>query len=248
LLRAVPLWLATSSWIAQAGGPLTETNAPRYGGIVGFYIAKGFHSLFGLGGGRIFLSLFLLVVLIILFKPWLGWVPGLLNKLGGVTSFFGSFFSGIGSFFSNTITSVESWFSNLSRKKSVKGKTSSLKTETNSAPEAKAAVEETPTEPRIPRQILFDDPEPDEAQPQPGTEDVEQLNLSGATGEFHGDIEGEAEFEQSIGTGKKVKKTKKKKGPIVFPGLELLTPGSPETTHRSTDELDAAADLLESTP
>jgi DNA segregation ATPase FtsK/SpoIIIE, S-DNA-T family len=243
LLRAVPLWLATASWVAQSGGPLGVDNAPRFGGVVGFYIARGFHSLFGLGGGRIFLSLFLLVVLIILFRPWLGWVPGLLHKISGVSSSFGNLFDGVGSFFGQMSSSVAGFFTGL------KPASPQRKTPKSSAssPQAPNVENEAEQKKREPRKILFDEPEPEVIPAAVAAEDVEQLNLSGATGEFHGEREGETEFEQPAKTVSKPKKPKKKRGPVTFPGIELMTPADPDTTHRSTMELDTAADLLEST-
>jgi len=255
LLRAVPLWLATTAWFAQAGGPLSVDDAPRYGGIVGFYVARGFHGLFGLGGGRIFLSLFLLVVLIILLRPWLGWVPGLLHKtgngFGGLTSFFSRTFSGAGPFFEAMWTSLGGFFAGLSFKKSDE------QAYENSAEEAEIPVTESKPQTasvkveRPPRKIHFDEPasDPEPVAEQAIGEDVEQLSLSGAVGEFHGDREGESDFEPPSGVESKPRKKakKKRKGPILMPGVDLLTPGDPDTLHRSTVELDAAADLLEST-
>ncbi len=253
LLRAVPLWLATTAWMAQSGGPLSIDNAPRYGGVVGFYVARGFHSLFGLGGGRIFLSLFLIIVLIILFKPWLGWVPKVVQSIGGafigLTSFFSESFSGIGSIFRKIGEAFGGIVSGLKFKKPERS-SSKVGPEKQYSSDPNADVEPgNNIGVRPPRQILFEEPEPELNSTGPVVEEVEQVSLSGATGEFHGDSEGETDFEHPLGTEPKLKKKRKKKknAPISFPAMDLLTPAEPDTVLRSTAELDEAADLLEST-
>ncbi|MCB1183020.1 DNA translocase FtsK 4TM domain-containing protein, partial [bacterium] len=82
LLRALPLWLVSAAWLAQPDGPLPGETAIRFGGVAGFGLARAFHGLFGLWGGRIFLTLALLVTLILIFKRWLRWLPGLLGGVG----------------------------------------------------------------------------------------------------------------------------------------------------------------------
>jgi len=70
----------------------------------------------------------------------------------------------------------------------------------------------------------------------------EERVLPGAAGEFVGDGDFAAPRKP-----RKKKKPKLKSGPITLPGLELLTPAGPETQHVQPGELDAAADLLETT-
>jgi S-DNA-T family DNA segregation ATPase FtsK/SpoIIIE len=82
LLRCIPLWLATSAWIAQPTGLFPGDSGPRYGGIVGYYLGQGFHWLFGDWGAPILLSVVLLAVILVVFKPWLGWIPGLADGFG----------------------------------------------------------------------------------------------------------------------------------------------------------------------
>jgi DNA segregation ATPase FtsK/SpoIIIE-like protein len=90
LQRAVPAWLATTSWIAQPHGPLPAEIGAAWGGIAGIWLGRGFHFLFGLWGGRIFLTFFLLLSLGLITRPWLAplWRhrPSLVNPLRAVAS------------------------------------------------------------------------------------------------------------------------------------------------------------------
>jgi len=45
LLRALPAWLITSAWIAQPGGPASAEAGVKLGGLVGYYLASGFHKI-----------------------------------------------------------------------------------------------------------------------------------------------------------------------------------------------------------
>jgi S-DNA-T family DNA segregation ATPase FtsK/SpoIIIE len=73
LLRIGLLWLVSTAWVAQPGGPLGSVGAAaRWGGAVGFWLARGAHAGVGLWGGRIFLTLAFLVALLALLQPWLG--------------------------------------------------------------------------------------------------------------------------------------------------------------------------------
>ncbi len=76
--RLAPLWLAFSAWIGQPVWPLPEPEAARWGGAAGFWLARGFHSLFGRWGGFIFLSFLLITALILVLRPWL---PPLLRRI-----------------------------------------------------------------------------------------------------------------------------------------------------------------------
>jgi len=71
LQRAAPLWLASTAWIAQPQTLLEPGPAAAWGGVCGVWLGRGFHLLFGLWGGRIFLSFLLLVSLTVILKPWL---------------------------------------------------------------------------------------------------------------------------------------------------------------------------------
>lgn len=71
LQRGLPLWLASTAWVAQPEVLFAPSAAAHWGGVCGVWLARGFHYLFGPGGARIFLTLFLLVVLIACLRPLL---------------------------------------------------------------------------------------------------------------------------------------------------------------------------------
>jgi len=79
--RLLTLCLASAAWLAQPAGPLPGEAAARSGGAVGWYLASGFHALFGRWGGLIFLTFFLLSALVLVARPWLG---PLLDRLASV--------------------------------------------------------------------------------------------------------------------------------------------------------------------
>jgi len=83
LVRLLPLWIVTTAWLAQPAGPLAPAEAARWGGAPGFWIARGMHAMVGLWGGRIFLTLALIVVLVLVLRRWLGWTVPLLSLAAG---------------------------------------------------------------------------------------------------------------------------------------------------------------------
>ena len=89
--RLLPLWLASAAWLAQPAGPLAADEAARWGGAAGWYLASGFHTLFGRWGGLIFLTFFVLSALLLVARPWLGsLLDGLAPLFAAVGAFFGS--------------------------------------------------------------------------------------------------------------------------------------------------------------
>jgi DNA segregation ATPase FtsK/SpoIIIE-like protein len=72
LRRILPLWLVTAAWLGQPLLPWGEAASYRLAGLAGIFLARGFHALFGLWGGRLFLSLLVLVVGGLVLRPWLG--------------------------------------------------------------------------------------------------------------------------------------------------------------------------------
>jgi len=82
LLPLVPLWLVSTAWIAQPDGLLASGEAAYWGGVVGWWLARGFHQLVGLWGGRIFLSFALLVVMLAVLRPMHGWLARMLGLFG----------------------------------------------------------------------------------------------------------------------------------------------------------------------
>jgi S-DNA-T family DNA segregation ATPase FtsK/SpoIIIE len=258
LLRAIPLWVATTAWIAQPEGPFGAEAGARYGGIVGYFVAQGFSLLFGVWGTHIFLSVILLAIILVVFRPWLGWVPGLADG-------FGSFLKESGKGLAWLVSRPFLWTwqglsalgdlpSRWAEARRQKAAARQQKREQSAAAEqsmarprpasggGQAPVENTPRPPRR----MHDMPEPEVASaPQPVTEGVV---LAGASGEFMGDGDAPVASEDDGRVGEaRLKKKRKKSGPVILPGVELLTPAGPETQPLSTAELDASADLLEAT-
>ncbi len=256
ILRAIPLWLVTTSWLAQSGLGLALETRTRLGGAVGYYVALGFERLFGTVGSIIFLSLLLFLTFIFIFKPWLGWLMPMLASLGQAL-FAG--FRAMGRMLLWPVHAAQDAFEDfaqkLDEKKAARAEKKSQREEQRAAVAADANTSEdkeeslqSQTHPR--RHHTAPAPE-SVAKPQavPDGPVTDELVLAGASGEFMGDGEapgpsGETDFASAT---RKKKKPKKIKGPIVLPGVELLTPGDPDNIMISTEEMDAAADLLEST-
>ncbi len=91
--RLLPLWLASAAWLAQPVWPLATDQAARWGGAAGWYLASGFHTLFGRWGGLIFLTFFVLSALLLVARPWLG---SLLDGLAPLAAAVGAFFAAVG--------------------------------------------------------------------------------------------------------------------------------------------------------
>lgn len=270
LLRAVPLWLATTAWIAQPDWPFAAATGARFGGIVGFYLAKGFHTLFGPWGTPILLSVIVLAVVLVVFRPWLGWIPGLADG-------FGAFLVQLG----RGLVVLAAWPARLlwrglkqlarvpgllaarleqdraarreRREAARRHRETVMATSSGSDPGLAAGqAENVPAGPR--RRVHVPTPAEGAAlvsEPESGAPDRadEELILPGAAGEYMGDGEAPLAVEDqgAAEAAPPRKKKKKKSGPVVLPGLDLLTPAGPETQPMSTIELDAAADLLEAT-
>ncbi len=244
VLRAIPFWLITSAWLAQPGGPFDPETGARLGGVAGVFLARAFHAPFGLWGGRIFLTFFLLVAGILIFKPWLGGLGGLFS---GVGRWLGAFFQGLGDVVSWPVAAVAGlgrWLAGVF--------TAPFKRDQD---EDEASFEvadadeeywdEAPPESGSRDRRVHQEPEPESAPESFEPEEIpEERILPGAAGDFVGD--------GSVPPGgkpkrKRLKKVKKNSGPVTLPGLELLTPAGPETQQISDTELDQAADLLEET-
>ncbi|MCP4293471.1 MAG: DNA translocase FtsK [bacterium] len=256
IFRAVPLWIVTTSWLAQ---PLLwgDSFEPRISGAVGYYVAMGFISLFNSSGAMIFLTLLLLITVGLVFKPWLGWLGPVATSIGA------SFWTVL----CWPIHTVQDAFSDLGdwideRKEAAQLRKAEQKEKKEEAKQAKHAQQNLADEPagtnsandenrREPRRhhsapVI----EPPVGQPvQNSADDTEELILPGASGEYMG--EGEAPLasgeSETAPNSKKKKKVRKARGPIVLPGVDLLTPGAPDNASISNDEMDAAADLLEKT-
>ncbi|MCP4572003.1 MAG: DNA translocase FtsK [bacterium] len=228
LLRAIPFWIVSTAWIAQPGGPLEENLGIRLGGIAGYFLSRGFHSLFGLWGGRIFLGLAVLVAVIVLLRPWLGPVGTVLTAVGRALQAVGKVLLAVVMLpYSGVMVLVQKWRDRPHRAPSA---------EPIRAPATEpAGVYHEPAEdsavPARDRAIHQEDLPP----PPP----PDELLLPGAA---------EAEVDPgSVPAPRPKKKRKKAGGPVKLPTLDLLTPAGPEGAPVSTTELDQAADLLEDT-
>ncbi len=92
----VPLWLASAAWLAQPDGLLAPVDAASWGGLCGVWLGRGFRFLFGLWGGRIFLTFLLLTTLVLALRPWLQPVGAYLSPLGRASAKLGWTFLAIG--------------------------------------------------------------------------------------------------------------------------------------------------------
>ena len=259
LLRALPFWLVTAAWIAQPGGPFSPDTGARLGGVVGYYLARGFHGLFGPWGGRIFLTLFLLVAAIVAGKPWLGWLPGVVGRVfAGAADAVAWLGAGIRDVvvwpFAALADQVQGWRERAAeRAAAADAAAADLPAAAVAADQSvRKQVVETPAQAAAAaaarERIVHSVPEPEDG-PAEGDEaddwqdEPEHLILPGAAGEFVGDDE--AGDRPDLPRPRL--KPKRKKGPMALPPVELLTPAGPETQQITAVELDAAADLLEAT-
>ncbi len=265
LSRILPLWLATGAFMAQPTSLVEPGTSARFGGIVGFYLARGFTSLFGPMGGPIFLGLLLLVTVILVLRPWLGRVHGLFDR-------FGAALAGPGRILSRMVVwpvrvvwramrALIGWLGALAGRRRLARE---LRAEEEPSPGRAGSPEPLPVPASFPPErtrVLHDVPDssgqhgPDpwydggfadedrqtdaEGRPAP-----ESLTLPGAAGP----AEAEDYFEDEGDAPRpRPKKRKKTKGTYVLPDLELLTPAGPDVQPLSRQELDSSADLLEST-
>jgi len=254
ILRAIPLWLVTTSWLAQAGLGFALETRTRLGGAVGYYVAYGFERLFGPVGSIIFLTLLLVLALVFIFKPWLGWLVPVIYSLG---QFLGSAFRALGNLllwpvhalqdvFEDFGQRLEEWKAERAEKQSRKKEKTEVVAPEIPESEDVTDSEDTSHEPR--RHHV--QPAPDFAEeeiPLPTEPATDELILAGASGEYMGDGEAPGPSGESdmAPAARKKKKPRKIKGPVVLPGVNLLTPGDLDNSMISTEEMDASADLLE---
>ncbi len=253
VLRVLPLWLASTAWIAQPLGFMDSRMGAKFGGVGGYYFARGFHALFGLWGGRIFLTVFLLVVLGVLFKRWLVWVPEFLISIG-------DFFLDLGSRFLRLLAwpfrKIGGGLSALAsfpryvghalgkfdfhRSKFPNGTDSTLAADE----EHRARRRHVHTAPVEDPVATTDVPDPvDDSIPEARFDDAEIL--AGAAGDAAGD--GYFAPEEPSNATRRKPPRRKPRGKVVLPGVDLLTPAGPDMKPPTRLELDALADLLEGT-
>lgn len=265
LVRAVPTWLVTAAFVAQPGGPLAESQAIAFGGGAGFLLASGFHQLLGLWGGRIFLTLFVLILAGVLLRPWLGWTVDVGRTVGGglirtlaavgrllaapfVLLFQG--FRGVGAALSERRERRRE--EREERENRPEPAPDMAQRRTGDEPSGHEPIIER-RERRVHTQVEQDAPPPasddslegdfaleDFPDERPVPADAELRELPGAAGE--------AVIDSTPGGDKpRLRKKKRRSRPGDLPTLDLLTPAGPEAQSVTTTELDASADLLEET-
>ena len=246
VLRALPVWLVTSAWIAQPGGPFAEETGVRLGGVAGVFLARGFHALFGLWGGRIFLTLFLLVAVILVLKPWLGGMAGIMSGLGRGLAIISRGLLDIVSWPVAAIAELGRWLAGLAaRPFRARSDESDDLGYSDADEEEDEGWEDEGGNGEIRERTLHQAPKPESQPADVLPEEIpEERVLPGADGIFEGDG---PESGKGAPRPKPRKKPRKKTGPVALPGLELLTPAGPEGQQISAGELDQSADLLEAT-
>ncbi|HPF71835.1 MAG TPA: DNA translocase FtsK, partial [Candidatus Krumholzibacteria bacterium] len=249
LLRALPLWLVTASFLAQPGF-LAHPNGLILGGAVGYWLAVGFQHLVGTGGMRLFLGVFMLVAVIVVLRPWLGWLPGVLERLGEAMGPVGPAIGRIlawpvrrlGAALAalwQALVGLASW---RPAPRAERDEDERDDADDDGDLRDEAAV---PAAVRRRERVVHQEPANDTPAPAPAVDPVEIHELPGAAGAFHGDEELPDDDEAPRTAPRR--KVRKAAGPVVLPTLELLTPAGPEGQPVAPAELDMAADLLEST-
>jgi len=265
LLRVLPLWVATGAFVAQPNALVEPGTGARYGGIVGFYVARGFTTLFGPMGGPIFIFLLLLITVILVLRPWLGWLPGLLERLGTGLAAVGSVLRRILAWpvqlAWRALRAPASWPGALAERRRQarerRAEEEAADGPTGPSPAVAAPVASPSGRARVLHDVPdstgpagsiaeFDPGDVEEARSQDAEVRpvTESLTLQGAAGpaEDEGYFEDEGDVSRP-----RPKKRKKAKGTFVLPDLELLTPAGPDVQPLSRQELDSSADLLEAT-
>ncbi len=246
-LRALPLWLVTTAFVAQPDGLLPADTGAALGGIVGYYLAQGFAQLFGTVGMRIFLGVFLLVAVIAVSRPWLGWVPGFAERVGTAPAALGRGLrvlavgplADLGRGLAWLVRQPAALLANRLRRQPDEGEDDDQVDERDAPGEAEAGLATAARRPRT----VHDESRPEPA-PAIAPQAVEVRELAGAAGEFVGDEDPDA---APAAAPVRRKPKRRAVGPAELPGLQLLTPAGPDGQPVSPAELDASADLLEQT-
>jgi len=227
MLRVVPMWLVTVAWLGQPGWPWGDAEGARLAGAAGAWLGRGVHALVGLWGGRLFLGLALAVVLILVARPillpiWRWLAPGLGAVGRGLLALLASFggaFQSAGKGLIGAVQRRPRKQPKASRRKSKNGHKSAAPANAEPEFDEELWTDDESEAAREPRAIHWpEEPEPsDPEEPQP----VDKNQLVADAPAYT--------------------------GPVELPTLELLALPPVETPELSTDELDAAADLLEET-
>lgn len=240
LLRALPIWLVSVTWLAQPGWAWGTEESARLAGAAGFWTASAVHGLVGPLGGWLFISLALLVAVILVARPVLVPVLGWLAPLGGFVlrglADLGAWLQGG---FADLLESLKELASRRpqprpqAKRRQVHVPETAAAGDSETSPDLLFDDEEEPEE-REPRSIHW--PEEPEADDEPAPTLVTAEPIAPADSDAPDDNEPTGLSASQAFTG-----------PMEMPAVSLLAPPPPEVHELSTDELDAAADLLEAT-
>jgi len=224
----------TTAWLGQPGWPWGDAESTRLAGVAGFWVGRLVHDLVGPWGAQLFLGLAVLVVTILVSRPVLGPVVSRLAPVGrGLRWLLGSLSRALGRMLASSWTGLRSL--RLPRR---------ARRGTPRA-EPTARRREDPRQDRAadPQPDVLDphDPEPDEPTPGQRARSIHWPEEPGAS------EPAPAVDEEEDGADLGDPPAPAYHGPVELPSLDLLTAMVLETPELSTDELDAAADLLEQT-
>lgn len=82
LVRAVPLWLASTAWFAIPGWPWGDLGSARWTGAAGVLLARASRALLAVWGSRLILGLVLVVIVAVILRPWLQTCAPVLAPVG----------------------------------------------------------------------------------------------------------------------------------------------------------------------
>ncbi len=230
LARLAPLWLATVAMAGLPGWSWGPDVSARWAGASGVWIARGLTAVFGLGGGRLFTGLAVLVVVLVILRPWLPPLRAVLELLGrglgvlltgigrGLAALGRSMWRGLASLWPRSATS-EPKPSRGRRAPSARGGAPAPEDDEEDEEEDTNALPPPPKQRR-----LHLPPEPDERVLQP---------VAAAIGAADAELGFAPAFNPE--------------GPVELPDLDLLREPEEEELELSPAELDAEADLLEDT-
>jgi hypothetical protein len=258
LVRLLPLWIVTTAWLAQPAGPLAPAEAARWGGAPGFWIARGMHALVGLWGGRIFLTLALIVVLVLVLRRWLGWTAPLLGLAVGAVR---GLVEGVGAVLRLGGRSLRAVVGGMvgGVARIGTGITSGLKglgqrLHRGEASPAPPEVESHDSDPDLQRERRLHNVNEAAAEAAAGST---AIGTSKGTSKMRAAATNAAlAAPMASGTGSKSPAprgtavrapVKQVSGPVVLPKLDLLTEPDPTANIATPAALDAAADMLEDT-
>lgn len=258
VLRAIPIWLVTATWLGQPDWPLGMPGAVEWGGGAGYGLGRLFQNLVGAGGSHIFLTAAMVIVAGALAGRHLAVLAKLGGPLGRLAAACGR---GIGSILGALGSALALLWARLlaafagQRERAAAAKATAAASRPEDAPAPAVAQATARGRERVvhdaPLPAVDGDDEDEEWEEEDELddddeledEDGESIELPGADGEEIGEA---AAAPRRIHAARAATR-KAPKGPVRMPGLDLLTPAGPEGAPIAATELDAAADLLEAT-